>query len=194
MAFSKGKRIEDETSTRIVDLAVNIGCKEGPDALTVTRICKELNCDRRVIYNRFRDIDEINFIVAGKCNEELVEHARSVRLDTASYYENFIAMIEQIFVCVYERNAFFQHYTALYQVTEDGIQNGILQELITLIEQGKTCKDIKSDVNSKEAAEAIWLILIGISGMLATNVNYKYQNAKGTIMYGVKALYHEMQA
>ena len=38
---------------------MNIGCKEGPDALTVTRICKELNCDRRVIYNRFRDVDEL---------------------------------------------------------------------------------------------------------------------------------------
>ncbi len=36
MAFSKGKRIEDETSKRIVDLAVNIGCKEGMSALTVT--------------------------------------------------------------------------------------------------------------------------------------------------------------
>lgn len=193
MAFSKGKRIEDETSIRIVDLAVNIGCKEGPDALTVTRICKELNCDRRVIYNRFRDIDEINFIVAGKCNEELIEIARETKKETASFYENFLAVIEQIFVCVYERNAFFQHYTALYQVTEEGIQNGILQELIALIEEGKSSKALKHDVNSKEAAEAIWLILVGISGMLATNVNYKYQTAKGTMMYGVNALYHEMQ-
>lgn len=193
MAFSKGKRIEDETSIRIVDLAVNIGCKEGPDALTVTRICKELNCDRRVIYNRFRDIDEINFIVASKCNEELIAMAREVKKDTASYYENFIAMIEQIFLCVYERNAFFQHYTALYQVTEEGIQNGILQELIAVIEEGKASKDVKPEISSKEAAESIWLILIGISGMLATNVNYKYQTAKNTMMYGVKALYHEMQ-
>ncbi len=40
MAFSKGKRIEDETSKRIVDLAVNIGCREGADALTVTRLCR----------------------------------------------------------------------------------------------------------------------------------------------------------
>ena len=70
MAFSKGKRIEDETSNRIVNLAVKIGCKEGPDALTVTRICRELSCDRRVIYNRFRDVDEINLIVADRCNKE----------------------------------------------------------------------------------------------------------------------------
>ncbi len=69
MAFSKGKRIEDETSKRIVDLAVNIGCREGADALTVTRLCRELSCDRRVIYNRFRDIDEINMIVAQRAYE-----------------------------------------------------------------------------------------------------------------------------
>ena len=43
MAFSKGKRIEDETSKRIIDLAVNIGCREGADALTVTRLCRELS-------------------------------------------------------------------------------------------------------------------------------------------------------
>ena len=78
MAFSKGKRIEDETSKRIIDLAVNIGCKEGPDALTVTRICRELNCDRRVIYNRFRDLDEINLLVAKRCNEELIVTMKEV--------------------------------------------------------------------------------------------------------------------
>ena len=38
MAFSKGKRIEDETSKRIIDLAVNIGCKEGTGALTVVKL------------------------------------------------------------------------------------------------------------------------------------------------------------
>ena len=77
MAFSKGKRIEDETSNRIVNLAVKIGCKERPDALTVTRICRELSCDRRVIYNRFRDVDEINLIVADRCNKELIANARA---------------------------------------------------------------------------------------------------------------------
>ena len=94
MAFSKGKRIEDETSRRIVELAVNIGCKEGADVLTVTRLCRELNCDRRVIYNRFRDIDEINLIVARRCNEILLEimqmiedgkTAGDVRAETDSY-------------------------------------------------------------------------------------------------------------
>lgn len=188
MAFSKGKRIEDETSKRIVDLAVNIGCKEGPDALTVTRICKELNCDRRVIYNRFRDLDEINLLVANCCNEELITKAKEAIKEDASYYDNFKALMKAALTYIYERNAFFQYYTALYRVTEEGVQNEILQELVLLIEKGKSGGDVKSETDSREAAESIWMLMIGISGMLATNVNYKYQDGLKTMMYGVEAI------
>ena len=118
MAFSKGKRIEDETSKRIVDLAVNIGCREGADALTVTRLCRELNCDRRVIYNRFRDIDEINLVVAQRCNEELMAKAKNALKPQASFEENFIILIKTAFTYIYEKNSYFQHYTALYKVTD----------------------------------------------------------------------------
>lgn len=193
MAFSKGKRIEDETSKRIIDLAVNIGCKEGPDALTVTRICRELNCDRRVIYNRFRDIDEINFIVAGRCNEELITNARAAMKTEASYYDNFITLIQAAFNYVYERNAFFQYYTALYKITENGVANEILQEIVRFIEEGKVSGAVSADTDSAMAAENIWLIVTGISSMLASNVNYKYQDGLKTLNYGVNALVDYMK-
>ena len=115
MAFSKGKRIEDETSKRIIDLAVNIGCKEGPEALTVTRICRELNCDRRVIYNRFRDVDELNLIVSEKCNEELITHAEAVIDPQAPYFDNFLAFVEAAFAYVYEKNSYYQYFYFYYQ-------------------------------------------------------------------------------
>ena len=188
MAFSKGKRIEDETSKRIVDLAVNIGCKEGPDALTVTRICKELNCDRRVICNRFRDLNEINLLVANRCNEELVANARGAIKEDASYYDNFKALIQAALTYIYERNAFFQYYTSLYRVTEGGVCNEILQDFITMIEEGKRNGDVRGETDSREAAESIWLLLTGISGMLASHINYKYQDGLKTMMYGVNAI------
>lgn len=192
MAFSKGKRIEDETSKRIVDLAVSIGCKEGPDALTVTRICKELNCDRRVIYNRFRDLDEINLLVANRCNEELLAKAKETVKEEASYYDNFKALMKEALTYIYERNAFFQYYTALYRVTEEGVRNEILQDLVSLIEKGKSNGDVKSETDSREAAESIWLLLLGISGMLAANNNYRYQDGLKTMMYGVEAITEHM--
>lgn len=188
MAFSKGKRIEDETSTRIIDLAVNIGCKEGPDALTVTRICKELNCDRRVIYNRFRDVDEINFIVAGRCNEELIAHAKADISEGASFEESIQSFIESAFTYVYERNAYFQYYTCLYQITEEGIQNEILEELTDMIENGKKNGHINAAKSSTEAAQSLWVILIGISGILAKHVEYKYQEALSTLHFGIEGI------
>lgn len=192
MAFSKGKRIEDETSTRIIDLAVNIGCKEGPDALTVTRICKELNCDRRVIYNRFRDVDEINFIVAGKCNDELISHAKADVPEGASFSERMQSFVKSAFTYVYERNAYYQYYTSLYQINEDGIQNEILEELTDMIEKGKEKGDVNAGKSSQEAAQSIWIILSSISGILAKNVEYKYQEALRTLTFAMEGILNNL--
>lgn len=193
MAFSRGKRIEDETSERIVRLAFMIGCNEGTDALTVTRICKELNCDRRVIYNRFRDVEELNLIVARKCNEELIANAKKAINPEKSFYDNLTSFIQDVFTYVYEKNAFFQNYTALYQITEEGIGNEVLHELIQFIEQGKETGEVSSDTDSREAAESIWHILTGISRMLALNANYQYQDGLNTMLYGVRAVVSYMQ-
>lgn len=193
VAFSKGKRIEDETSARIVELAVNIGCREGADALTVTRLCRELNCDRRVIYNRFRDIDEINMIVARRCNRELIAGAKTAVSPQASYYDNFMAFIKAAFTYIYEKSANFQHYTALYQITEDGVENEVLRDLAEMIEEGKASGDVRADTDSYHAAANIWLIITGISSMLAANRNYKYRDGLNMMLYGVEAILSYMR-
>lgn len=194
MAFSKGKRIEDETSARIIDLAVSIGCKEGPDALTVTRICKELNCDRRVIYNRFRDVDEIAMFVSNRCNTELLASARAAMSDEVAYFENFVIFVQAIFDYIYERNAYFQHYTACFQVADERIENEILHDIMELIEQGKEQGAVKSDADSKAAAEDLWFMLVGIASILTNKANYKYQEGKKTMMYGVHAICEALKA
>ncbi|MDE7030779.1 MAG: TetR/AcrR family transcriptional regulator [Lachnospiraceae bacterium] len=193
MAFSKGKRIEDETSKRIVDLAVNIGCREGTDALTVTRLCRELSCDRRVIYNRFRDIDEINLIVAQRCNEELMAAAREALNPQAGFFDNFSALIRTAFSYIYEKNAHFQHYTALYQVADGGVKNQIFQDLTVMIEEGKAAGHVRAETDSHSAAQNVWILLTGIGGMLAANVNYPYQDGLNTLLYGVDAILSYMK-
>lgn len=193
MIFSKGKRIDDETSKRILDLAMNIGCKEGAEALTVTRLCKELNCDRRVIYNRFRDIDEIDQIVAQRCDLELIAHARQSVDPQASYHDGFMAFIEASFAYIYERKAAFQHYMSLYQIVKDRIRNGVLQELDQMIEAGKRTGDVRADIDSYHAAADIWLILTGISGMLAGDSSYRYQEGLDIVRYGVRAILDDMR-
>ena len=193
MAFSKGKRIEDETSKRIIDLAVNIGCKEGTGALTVTRLCRELNCDRRVIYNRFRDIDEVNMIVAKRCNEELIQRAEASVAEGASYYDNLLARIVTVFTYIYEKNAYFQYYTALYEVSEGGVKNVLLQDLERVLEEGKTQGAVNAATDTKRAAEMLWIITTGISKMLAMNTGYKYQDARETMLYGVQAVFESMK-
>ena len=188
MAFSKGKRIEDETSKRIVNLAINIGCHEGVEALTVTRLCKELNCDRRVIYNRFRDIDEINLVVAQRCNEEILEKAKTVMTSQVSLYENVIALIRTAFTYIYEKRVHFQYYTTLYTITNEKVQNEIVHYLTYLIEQGKTSGDTRAEINSSSIAQNIWILMTGIGSMLATNGNYKYQEGLNTLLCGIEAL------
>jgi AcrR family transcriptional regulator len=188
MAFSKGKRIEDETSTRIIDIAASIGCREGANALTVTRLCRELSCDRRVVYNRFRDIDEINMMVAEKCNNELIEHSRKAINPADSYVNNFNAYVESAFSYIYEKDSHYQYYTTLYRIEEDKVKNKFLDDIVRLINEGKSIGYYKDDVDSKESAANIWLIIMGISGMLASNDNYKYKDSLYTMIYGVNAV------
>jgi hypothetical protein len=188
MAFSKGKRIEDETSTRIIDIAANIGCREGANALTVTRLCRELNCDRRVVYNRFRDISEINYMVASKCNNELINYARKAINPADSYNKNFTAYVESAFTYIYEKDSHYQYYTALYTIEDDKVKNEFLQDLVKLIDEGKSSGYYKRDANSEKAAESIWIIIMGMSGMLASNESCKYKEAQDTMIYGVNAI------
>lgn len=188
MAFSKGKRIEDETSARIIALAANIGCNEGTDALSVTRLCQELNCDRRVIYNRFRGIKEINLKVADRCNEELIKKAMEAAADSGLYYDNFLTKIMAMFEHIYERNAHFQRYTVLYEMAEGRMQNKLLQEFERMIEDGKAQGAIRARADSRQAAVNMWLIVTGVCRVLAENTGYKYQDAADTMMYGVRSV------
>ena len=188
MAFSKGKRIEDETSKRIVDLAVNIGCKEGPDALTVTRICKELNCDRRVVYNRFRDLDELNMIVADRCSQELIANAKKKVNEEAAYCDKLTIFIEAIFTYIQQKNAYFQYYTALYEIVDNRIKNNVLQELIYFIDYGKKNEAIMDDTNSETIAKNIWFIITCETSIQAKNPNYKYEESLKTVLFGTKAI------
>lgn len=194
MTFSKGKRIDDETSKRIVELAAGIGCREGVSALTVTRLCHELNCDRRVIYNRFRDIEEINMIVARRCNEELMAKARSAVDSCNSFHDNFVAFIKAAFGYIYEKNANFQYYAALYSINDSSIINGFLQGIMRMIEDGKASGDVRPETDSRKAAVNIWVIMTGISGMLAANRDYKYQDGLYAMLYGVEAVASYMKA
>ena len=193
MAFSKGKRIEDETSTRIVDLAVNIGCREGYDALTVTRLCRELNCDRRVVYNRFRDVDEINLIVAERCNQEMIAGAKQTIVESAPFFEKYQAYIKNSFAYVYEKNTNFQYYTSLYQIEDGKIDNSIIDELTDFLEEGKKLGEIKDEVDCNMAAQNIWVLMVGFSSMLTKHVSYSYQIALDSLLLGISAIYHEIE-
>lgn len=193
MAFSKGKRIEDEMSKRIIALAENIGCKEGAEALTVTRLCRELNCDRRVIYNRFRDINEINLMVAKRCDEELIEKAEAAVRTDASYYDNFLTRITTAFTYIYEHNAHFQYYTTLYEIAQNRVENGIIRAFEQIIEDGKVQGEVNAATDSKKAAQNLWMIVTGIGRILATNAEYSYQESFDTMLNGVQAILEYMK-
>ena len=130
--------------------------------------------------------------MARRCSEELIADAKAAMNQQNSFYDNFIEFIKAAFTYIYERNSHFQHYTAMYKVTDKGVRNGVLQVLEDLIEEGKVSGEVKPDMDSGKLAESIWLIATGISGMLASNSNYKYQDGMDTMLYGVKAVLEYM--
>lgn len=189
MAFSKGKRIEDETSKRIIDLSINIGCKEGPDALTVTRICRELNCDRRVVYNRFRDVEELSLIVSDRCCDELIENARGIINADELKFDDFIRFIEKIFNYISEKNVYFQHYTSLYEVEDNKIKNRFLQELERVMNDYKNSRLIISDADIESSAQNIWLLITGSGYILNNNEECNCEEFLKSVLSGTDAIF-----
>lgn len=110
-----------------------------------------------------------------------------------SFYERFLALIKAAFAYIYEKNAYFQYYTALYRITDNGVKNEILQEMMQMIEDGKAAGDVCAETDSHKAAENIWILTTGISGMLAANRNYRYQDGLSTMLYGVEAIMSYMK-
>lgn len=192
MAFSKGKRIEDETSKRIIDLSVNIGCKEGPDALTVTRICRELNCDRRVVYNRFRDVEELSLIVSDRCCDELIENTRGIINTDELKFDDFIRFIKKIFNYISDKNAYFQHYTSLYEVEENKIKNRFLQELERIMNDYKNSGLIISEADIASSAQNIWLLITGSGYILNNNEECNYEKFLKSVLAGTDAIFRNI--
>ena len=93
-----------------------------------------------------------------------------------------------VFTYIYEKNSYFQYYTALYKVTDKGVKNEILQELAALIEEGKATGDVRVETDSYMAAQNVWLLMTGIGTILATNIDYRYQEGLDTLLYGIEAI------
>lgn len=68
------------------------------------------------------------------------------------------------------------------------MQNEMLQNLTKMIEEGKAAGDVRAETDSCKAAENIWIITTGISGMLASDMNYKYQDGLNAMLYGIEAI------
>ena len=61
-------------------------------------------------------------------------------------------------------------------------------DLIRLIEEGKEAGEVSKDTDSRATAGNIWLIITGITRLIASNANYKYQDGLNTVMHGVNAI------
>ena len=57
-----------------------------------------------------------------------------------------------------------------------------------MIEEGKATGDVRVETDSYMAAQNVWLLMTGIGTILATNIDYKYQEGLDTLLYGIEAI------
>ena len=47
---------------------------------------------------------------------------------------------------------------------------------------------MRVETDSYMAAQNVWLLMTGIGTILATNIDYKYQEGLDTLLYGIEAI------
>ena len=80
-----------------------------------------------------------------------------------------------------------------HSIVGRAVKNELLQDLESMVEEGKAQGVVNAATDSRRAAETLWLIVTSISRMLAGNTGYPYHDARDTMLYGVQAVFETMK-
>ena len=136
MEYSRGVKLEDELTDRIVDVATEIAYSDGVSHISVKRIISEMGVSNRVFYNRFRNIQDVLDIVYHR----IVHQIRSCILveydESQDYYEYLLTICVAVLKSTYENKLHFSQYMFEYDSYSDNNRNWWIEHIKPLIQYG----------------------------------------------------------
>lgn len=162
MAYSRGTQIEDETSNRIIDTAMEIALSEGVSNLTVSKIIRAMDVTNRVFYNRFKDINDVITAVY----ERVVHKLRScldVKYDGKQDYCEFITdLAVSVLTETYKLKLHFAGYLYNYNAYNEENRIWWINHIAPLIDYGIE-HGIFKKTDSRLLAYSVWCYCRGFT-------------------------------
>ena len=143
MAYSRGIRLEDETSKTIIATAAQIARREGMEELTVKRVLTELKVSNRVFYNRFRNIDDVIQVLYEDLVQEIRSSLERVQQPAQSYPDYLLELAVAAVEKIYQNTLHFKQYLFSYQVANDTNRDWWLKKIQQLLRRGMEQGELK---------------------------------------------------
>lgn len=160
MAYSRGIRLEDETSKTIIATAAQIARREGMEELTVKRVLTELKVSNRVFYNRFRNIDDVIQVLYEDLVQEIRSSLERVQQPAQSYPDYLLELAVAAVEKIYQNTLHFKQYLFSYQVANDTNRDWWLKKIQQLLCRGMEQGELKVN-DPVKMSYGVWCFCLG---------------------------------
>ena len=160
MAYSRGIRLEDETSKTIIATAAQIARREGMEELTVKRVLTELKVSNRVFYNRFRNIDDVIQVLYEDLVQEIRSSLERVQQPAQSYPDYLLELAVAAVEKIYQNTLHFKQYLFSYQVANDTNRDWWLKKIQQLLRSGMEQGELKVN-DPVKMSYGVWCFCLG---------------------------------
>ena len=162
MAYSKGVKLEDELTDKIVDVATKIAYEDGVSQINVKRIITELGVSNRVFYNRFKNIQDVLDIVYHRIVEQMRECIKTEYDESCDYYDYLQNIAVAVLKRTYEDKLHFSQYMFAYDSYNESNRNWWIEHIKPLIQYGID-NGLLKDVNTTYISYSVWCFCRGFN-------------------------------
>lgn len=168
MPYSRGIRINDDISLKIIDTAMEIASREGIASLTVSKIINTMGVTNRVFYNRFKGVPDVITEVYYKVVSKLrscFDTPYDKKQDLCEYIMNLaVSVLEK----TYETKLHFAGYLYNYDAFLEENREWWISHMIPLIEYGIK-EGIFEETDSRLLAYSVWCYCRGFNASAIGN-------------------------
>ena len=157
----KNELISDAMSVKIIDAAEKIAKSEGAEVVTVREILRTLDITNRVFYNRFNNIEQVLEIVYQRMVLEIRKSITPSFDPDGDYFAQITDIVASTLIMSYDIKMNFNQYFFKSDSVLTGNFDWWKNEIIKLIEIGKSRGHLRADVDTEVMSYAIWCFIRG---------------------------------
>lgn len=191
MAYSKGVRLVDGISEKIISIATKIAYEYGVGHITVKRILSELGATNRVFYNRFRNINDVLIIVYERIMNQMRQCITNGYDGKKDYFEYMMDIALDVLCKTYENKLHFSQYMFEYDSYKDSNRNWWIEHMIPILEYGIE-KGLLKKMDTRLLSYTIWCFCRGFNAD-AVGGGLSLEEAKASFKLGFGCLLEGMK-